>query len=397
MRSEKFEFTGHDGSMLAGRLDRPVEPPRATALFAHCFTCSKDILAAKRISQRLAGRGLAVLRFDFTGLGHSDGEFANTHFSSNIADLVAAAGALRDRFEAPSLLVGHSLGGAAVIAAAEQIPEVRAVATIGAPADPGHVMHNFGASLTEIAAKGEAEVQLAGRPFTIRQSFVEDVSAAKLDDHLMGLKRALLVMHAPRDETVGIENASQIFLAARHPKSFVALDNADHLLTRAEDADYAAEVITAWASRYLNLSKSVFPEPAQGVRAVDRDATGFLNRIVAPRGRSVVADEPRKVGGTDQGLSPFELVGAGLAACTSMTMRMYANRKDWPVGGIEVDVDWEQTDRHNTVFRREIEILGELTEDQRSRLLEIANKCPVHRMLEGVVTVETHAKEPTTE
>ena len=392
MRSEKFEFTGHDGSILAGRLDRPVEPPEATALFAHCFTCSKDILAARRISQRLAGRGLAVLRFDFTGLGHSDGEFANTHFTSNIADLIAAAGALRERFEAPSLLIGHSLGGAAVIAAADQLPEVRAVATIGAPADPGHVVHNFGTSLEEIAAKGEAEVSLAGRAFTIRQSFVDDVSAARLDDHLMGLRRALLVLHAPRDATVSIENASKIFMAARHPKSFVTLDDADHLLSRAEDADYAAEVITAWASRYLKLSKADLAEPERGVRAIDREATGFLTRVLAPRGRGLVADEPRGVGGTDQGLGPFELVAAGLGACTSMTMRMYASRKEWPVSGISVDVTWEQADRHNTRFLREISITGELSDDQRARLLEIAGKCPVHRMLEGVVTVETALK-----
>jgi putative redox protein len=245
MQSDKLEFTGHDGSVLAARLERPSGAPRAVALFAHCFTCGKDIAAARRISRRLASLGIAVLRFDFTGLGHSGGEFANTDFSSNVADLVAAARHLAAQNMAPGLLIGHSLGGAAMLAAAADIPAARAIVTIGAPANPEHVLTNFGAGLDQIRAEGEADLRLGGQSFTIRRSFLDDVSAARLKPAIAGLKRALLVLHAPLDEVVGIGNASEIFLAAKHPKSFVTLDDADHLLSRPEDADYAAEVIAA--------------------------------------------------------------------------------------------------------------------------------------------------------
>jgi putative redox protein len=389
MRSEKFEFQGHDGSTLAGRLDRPVEPPLAVAIFAHCFTCSKDFLASRRIAQRLAGRGVAVLRFDFTGLGHSQGEFANSNFSSNVEDLLSAAQALESSIGAPSLLIGHSLGGAAVVAAASKLSSVKAVATIGAPADPAHVAHNFGGALAQIAQDGEAEVDLAGRKFTIKKQFLDDIEATRLDDILPKLKAALLVMHAPRDATVGVENASRLFSGARHPKSFISLDDADHLLTRQEDADYAANIIADWSARYLSLRKVALPQPESGVRAFERDPTGYLNRILAARDRLVFADEPKKVGGTDLGFSPFELVAAGLAACTTMTMRMYAKRKGWEMDGAQVDVTWSQTDRYNSTFRREISLDPSLTEDQRTRMIEIADKCPVHRMLEGHIDVET--------
>ena len=389
MRSEKFEFQGHDGSTLAGRLDRPVEPPLAVAIFAHCFTCSKDFLASRRIAQRLAGRGVAVLRFDFTGLGHSQGEFANSNFTSNVEDLLSAAKALEAGLGAPSLLIGHSLGGAAVLSAAAKLDSVKAVATIGAPADPAHVAHNFGGALNEIEEEGEAEVNLAGRKFTIKKQFIDDIEATRLDEILPKIKAALLVMHAPRDATVGVENASRLFSLAKHPKSFVTLDEADHLLTRGEDADYAATIIADWSARYLPLSKNDLAQPETGVRAFERDPTGFLNRILAARDRLVFADEPTKVGGTDLGFSPFELVGAGLAACTTMTMRMYAKRKEWEMNGTQVDVTWSQTDRYNSTFRREITLDPKLTADQRARLIEIADKCPVHRMLEGQIAVET--------
>ena len=253
MSSERFTFQGHTGAMLAARLDMPEGPHLATALFAHCFTCSKDIPAVRRISARLAGAGIAVLRFDFTGLGHSEGEFENTTFTSNVDDLLLAAAELDRRGMAPSLLIGHSLGGAAVLAAARRIDSTRAVATIGAPYDPGHVTHNFGDALDKIAADGSAEVPLGGRKIRIGQGFVENVKAEVIGPEIAALKRALLILHAPRDETVGIENASEIFLQAKHPKSFVTLDDADHLLTRPQDADYAAEVISAWAQRYLGL------------------------------------------------------------------------------------------------------------------------------------------------
>jgi len=374
---------------LTGGLDRPVEAPLAVAIFAHCFTCSKDFLASRRIAQRLAGRGVAVLRFDFTGLGHSQGEFANSNFSSNVSDLVAAAKALEETLGAPSLLVGHSLGGAAVVAAASRLPSVKAVATIGAPADPAHVAHNFGGALAEIEDRGEAEVDLAGRKFTIRKQFLDDIGAARLDEILPKLRAALLVLHAPRDQTVSVENATRLFTGAKHPKSFVSLDDADHLLTRGEDADFAASMIASWSARYLNLPKVTLPEPEAGVRAFERDPTGYLNRILAARDRLVFADEPTQMGGTDLGFSPFELVGAGLAACTTMTMRMYAKRKGWEMDGAQVDVTWEQSDRHNSTFHRRITLDPSLTQDQRTRLIEIADKCPIHRMLEGHIAVRT--------
>jgi alpha-beta hydrolase superfamily lysophospholipase len=261
-RHEEFRFTGSSGDSLSALLDMPEGAPRGFALFAHCFTCGKDIFAAARIAAGLAAHGIAVLRFDFTGLGHSDGEFANTNFSSNVEDLVLAADALRARHAAPSLLVGHSLGGAAVLAAAAKIPEAVAVATIGAPADPAHVAAHFQKARPEIEARGEAEVLLGGRPFRIRRQFLEDISAQNLEAAIRNLRRALLVFHAPRDEIVGIDNASRIFAAAKHPKSFVSLDDADHLLRRRADARYVAEVLAAWAGRYL------------GSEAADRDDTG---------------------------------------------------------------------------------------------------------------------------
>ena len=390
MRTEDFMFEGHDGLTLAGRLDLPDGEPVATALFAHCFTCSKDFIASRRIARRLAENGLAVLRFDFTGLGHSEGEFGNETFSSNSDDLVAAADALRARGMAPALLVGHSLGGAAVIAAAPRIAEARAIATIGAPADPGHVVHQFEDRRAEIERDGEAEVSLAGRPFTIRKAFLDDIAAVTLDDRLATLKRALLVMHAPLDRTVGVENATRLFVAAKHPKSFVSLDDADHLLTKAGDAQYVADTIATWASRYLPL-RPTGASPEAGLTAREQDTQGFFTAIDAPRGRSIHADEPKSVGGTDRALTPFELVGAGLAACTTMTMRMYANRKGWAADAARVDVTWSQEDRHTTAFQRVVHLDGDLTADQRARLIEIADRCPVHRMLEGQVTIKTQA------
>ena len=404
MATDKVNFSGHDGSELAARLDRPDGKTKATALFAHCFTCGKDIAAARRISTRLAGLGIAVLRFDFTGLGHSQGEFANTHFTSNVQDLIAAARYLEDRGQAPALLIGHSFGGAAVLAAAGEIASAKAVVTIGAPADPGHVIHNFGASLDQIAANGEAKVSLAGRPFTIRQDFIEDVSAARLEPAIAGLKRALLVLHGPRDQTVGIESAGRIFAAAKHPKSFVTLDDADHLLSRSADAEYAAEVIAAWAARYLDLAEDTAPEgaPEGIVRVGEADAQGFLQDIAAGPKHHLLADEPTCYGGTDLGPSPYQLVSAGLGACTSMTIRMYARRKSWPLDHVTVDVshdkvhaqDCEDCDGKVTkidVFKRVITLEGDLDGEQRTRLLEIADRCPVHRTLEGSIRIETTA------
>ncbi|WP_439155758.1 bifunctional alpha/beta hydrolase/OsmC family protein [Yoonia sp.] len=398
MPTEKLTFTGHAGHSLAARLDLPTGPHLATALFAHCFTCSKDITAARRIAARLAAMGIAVLRFDFTGLGHSEGEFENTSFTSNVDDLIAAAAALDARGTPPSLLIGHSLGGAAVLKAAPMIPSVKAVVTIGAPFDPSHVTHNFADTLPEIMEKGSAEVSLGGRPFRIGRDFVEDITQSALQTAIGKLRTALLVLHAPRDQTVGIENASDIFMAARHPKSFVTLDDADHLITRAEDAEYAADVIAAWSKRYLALRETKKPAnvPEGVLRVTEADADGFLQDIQSGP-HHLLADEPEKFGGTDKGLSPYGLVAAGLGACTSMTIRMYARRKDWPLDGVSVDVthakshaeDAAASDAKVDHFDRLIRLDGDLSADQRARLLAIADKCPVHRTLERTSTIST--------
>ncbi|MCZ4353763.1 bifunctional alpha/beta hydrolase/OsmC family protein [Roseovarius aestuarii] len=400
MAMTRLTFQGHDGSALSARLDMPDGPHLATALFAHCFTCSKDIPAARRISARLAGAGIAVLRFDFTGLGHSEGEFENTTFTSNIRDLELAAAALSARDMAPSLLIGHSLGGAAVLAAARKLPSVRAVATIGAPFDPEHVTQNFGNALNQINSDGVAEVNLGGRPIRIGKEFIENVRAETLKDDIANLKRALLVLHAPRDEIVGIENASDIFSAAKHPKSFVTLDDADHLITRPRDAEYAAQLIAAWAMRYLEVNPPAPPPgaPEGIVRVSEADPDGYLQDINAGPRHHTLADEPLAYGGTDRGMSPYGFLSAGLGACTSMTIRMYARRKNWPLTNVRVEVSHDKVHAQDAsgtggakadTFIRTVFLDGDLDSDQRARLLAIADKCPVHRTLESSATIQT--------
>ena len=400
MPTERITFPGHDGSPLAARLDLPEGPHLATALFAHCFTCGKDIHAARRISARLAGMGIAVLRFDFTGLGHSGGEFANTTFTSNVEDLNAACTYLEGRGLAPSLMIGHSLGGAAVLRAAAGRDGIRAVVTLGAPFDPGHIAHRFTEALPRIMADGAAEVSLGGRPFRIGKGLVEDLAETAMTPAIHGLKAALLVMHAPLDDIVSIENASRIFIAARHPKSFVTLDDADHLISRPADADYAAEVIATWSRRYLELRPPAPPPgaPEGIVRVTEADPEGFLQDINAGPAHHALADEPLAYGGTNRGMSPYGFLSAGLGACTSMTIRMYARRKSWPLANVSVDVCHDkvhaqdaETGSGNKIdaWRRRITLVGDLTEDQRQRLLEIADKCPVHRTLERASRIVT--------
>ncbi|MEP6855596.1 MAG: bifunctional alpha/beta hydrolase/OsmC family protein [Pedococcus sp.] len=407
MRSDKVTFSGSSGTPLAGRLDMPDAQPQAFALFAHCFTCSKDVLAASRIAQALTGFGIAVLRFDFTGLGGSGGDFANTDFTSNVGDLVSAADYLREHHQAPTILIGHSLGGAAVLAAAERIPETRAVATIGAPAGTEHLLHLLGASRAEIEQEGEAEVCLASRPFRIRKEFLDDVTSQPQAERIRRLGVPLLVMHSPNDDTVGVENAREIFDAARHPKSFVSLDGADHLLTRPSDARFAASVLAAWASRYLDgdetspsSSATVAAVPAEeGVVVVSENGRGpYGQRVTA--GRHVLsADEPAPVG-HDTGPSPYDLLLAGLGACTSMTLRMYAARKQWPLESVSVTLrhsrihakdcsDCETESGRLDRIERVITLTGALDAEQRRRLLEIADRCPVHRTLHSEVEVRT--------
>jgi len=406
--SEKVTFAGALGEQLAARLDLPDGVPRAYALFAHCFTCSKDIFAAQRIAGALAERGIAVLRFDFTGLGASGGDFANTNFSSNIEDLIAAADWLRVNHEAPALLIGHSLGGAAVLAAAPRVAEAKAVATIGAPGDPEHVASHLAPARAEIEAKGEAEVTIAGRTFRIQKQFLEDIGAAKLDGAIAGMRKALIVFHAPRDETVALENATRIFVAAKHPKSFVSLDDADHLLTRKADAIYVADVLSAWASRYIGAGEpTAAAAPATPVEhgSVLVRETGkgkFTNEVVAGP-HTIVMDEPTSVGGLDTGMNPYDLLLAALGGCTSMTLRMYAERKKLALDRVGVRLshqkihaqdceDCETKEGKVDLIERELEIDGDLNAATRQRLLEIADMCPVHRTLESENKIVTRLR-----
>lgn len=400
---ERVEFPGHDGSLLAARLDTPPQAPRAWALFAHCFSCSKDLKAARLIAAALTEAGIGVMRFDFTGLGRSEGDFANTNFSTNIQDIHAAARWLDAEYGGPQLLVGHSLGGAAMIVAAGALDQVKAVATIGAPAHADHVLKQISRdALKEIEATGEAEVTLAGRDFRIRRQFVEDVKGASVTDAARDLDRPLLILHAPLDEIVGLDNATQLFTAARHPKSFISLDQADHLLSAPSDARRAGQLIGAWAEPY------VFPSgvarPAREDRhprpvIVSETGQGKYENAVMTGDHYSLADEPESVGGGGRGPDPYEYVAAGLGACTSMTLRMYAERKAWPLRHVAVEVehgrdhvaDSEDPDKkvQVDVFTRRIFLEGPLDEAQKSRLLEIADRCPVHLTLESRATIRT--------
>ena len=407
-RAERVTFPGSQGTPLAGRLDLPAGPVRAFALFAHCFTCSKDIVAAGRIAAELNGHGIGVLRFDFTGLGSSDGDFANTDFSSNLDDLRLAAAWLREHHAAPQLLVGHSLGGAAVIAVAADIPEVRAIATIGAPADVAHIQRLFAPQLPVIEEEGRAMVDIAGRCFTIRREMLDDLTAHSIEDRASELRAALLVTHSPIDNTVGIDNAARIYAAARHPKSFLALDGADHLLTRPTDAVYTARMIACWAERFLvDEDPAAAPPRANAPVVVAETGQGtFLNHVVVGDHR-FLADEPVSVGGFDAGPGPYDLLGAALGACTSMTLRMYADRKRLPLDRVTVEVTHAKThaqDCESCVegagplidhFERRIVVDGDLDDEQRTALLRIADKCPVHRTLEASSQITTTLADPT--
>jgi uncharacterized OsmC-like protein/fermentation-respiration switch protein FrsA (DUF1100 family) len=401
MPAERFDFPNAAGQKLAALLDRPPGEPRAYALFAHCFTCGKDVHAAKRIAEGLTALDIAVLRFDFTGLGSSEGEFANTTFSSNVADLVAAANELRRTRSAPAILIGHSLGGTAVLAAASDVPEARAVVTIAAPSDPTHVKGLFAHRLEEIGAKGEVEAVLGGRPFRISRAFVDDLAEHRLLDRLADLHRALLIFHSPTDATVGIENAGRIFTAAKHPKSFVSLADADHLLSRRNDATYVANVIHAWAERYLDMPEVAPDLPDESGTVVVRETRrGRFQQQVTVGRHHFLADEPADVGGLDSGPGPYDLVLAGLGACTAMTLRLYAERKGLPLERVIVELshsrihaaDCETCETKEGMIdriERTIALRGNLDAEQRERLLEIADKCPVHRTLTSEVDIRT--------
>jgi uncharacterized OsmC-like protein/fermentation-respiration switch protein FrsA (DUF1100 family) len=417
MSAERFDFFNAQGLRLAGLIDNPAGEARAYALFAHCFTCGKDVHAARRIAEALTALGIGVLRFDFTGLGSSEGEFANTSFSSNVADLVAAADQLRQVKRAPSILIGHSLGGAAVLAAAAQVPEAHAVVTIGAPSDPAHVVGLFKDRIAELEAGGEVEVALAGRKFRIRRHFLDDIAEQNLGQHIAGLRKALLIFHSPIDATVGIENASRIFALARHPKSFVSLAGADHLLSKRSDADYVANVIAAWAERYLDgtpesdmhraiVDRAASPDAATRTRAepglvvVRETRESPLQQEILVGAHRLIADEPVAVGGRDSGPNPYDYLLAALGACTAMTLRLYAERKALPLDRVTVRLrhakihaaDCETCEtKSGKIDRIERGILleGVLDDEQRARLMEIADKCPVHRTLTSEVDIRT--------
>lgn len=402
MRSEKVYFPNEDGLQLAAQLDCPADgEPTAYALFAHCFTCSKNLNAIGHISRALTMAGFGVFRFDFTGLGESEGDFADTHFASNVSDLVSAARFLEENHEAPRILIGHSLGGAAALMAARHVQSAVAVATIAAPSSPGHLQHLFVDDLEEISRKGEADVRLDGRVFTIRKQFIDDLENHDAADAIRELDKALLILHAPLDRVVGIENAGRIFERAKHPKSFISLDTADHLLSNPEDSRYAGSVIAAWTDRYIPAERKLAKQgPPDDNRIVVETGTDGYRTEISANGHAFVADEPLSVGGTNTGPTPYDLLVAALGACTSMTLRMYADRKELPLESVVVRL------RHQKIHAddcghcedkgaridhidREIELIGSLDDDQRERLLSIAERCPVHRTLESDIVIES--------
>jgi uncharacterized OsmC-like protein/alpha-beta hydrolase superfamily lysophospholipase len=405
MPAERFDFRNAEGQTLAALLDRPEGDIRAVALFAHCFTCGKHNRAARHIADGLKQRGIAALRFDFTGLGASEGEFADTTFSSNIDDLVAAADHLRSTLAAPAILIGHSLGGAAVLAAAHRIPEARAVVTIAAPFDPAHVTGLFNERVAEIADKGEVEVTIAGRSFPIRRALLDDVAQQNLSTRITNLRKALLVFHSPTDDIVGIDNASHIFTTAKHPKSFISLAGADHLLSRTGDAVYVAHVVATWAERYLDMAEGtgVGADIPEGTVVVRETRNGLFQQEIAVGKHRFVADEPVAAGGRDTGPGPYDLLLAALGACTSMTIRLYADRKQIPLGRTLVRLrhqkiyaadcaDCETKEGKIDHIDREISFEGDLDAATRARLLDIADKCPVHRTLKSEVDIRTVEK-----
>jgi uncharacterized OsmC-like protein/pimeloyl-ACP methyl ester carboxylesterase len=404
--TERFQFAGEEGHQLAAALDLPDGAIHTYALFAHCFTCGKDVLAARRIAAALSAKGIAVLRFDFTGLGSSEGDFSNSTFSSNVADLVRAADHLRETRMAPAILIGHSLGGAAILAAAGQIPEAKAVVTIAAPSDPTHVAHLLGDQIKDIRALGEVEVSLAGRPFRIKRKFLDDIAEQGLMAHVSRLHKALLVMHSPTDDTVGIDNATHIFVAAKHPKSFISLAGADHLLSGKHDGAYVADVIAAWTERYIDATPAPVvgtgEEPRQVVVQESRESK--LQQRISIGPHQLLADEPVALGGQDSGPGPYDFLLAGLGACTAMTMRLYADRKAIPLERITVTLrhgkihardctECETRDGMLDQIDRVISMEGALDGDQRTRLMEIADKCPVHRTLTSEIRIVTRAMD----
>lgn len=402
MNSVKLTFKNNQEKSLSAKLEYPVDgQPTAYAIFAHCFTCSKNLAAVTNISRALTSKGIAVLRFDFTGLGDSEGDFADTNFSSNVEDLISAATYLEKEHVAPQIIIGHSLGGAAVLMAASKIDSIEAVVTIGAPADPPHVQHLFQGGIDEIEKHGEATVSIGGRPFKIKKQFIEDLRNNSLEFTVGKMRKALLVMHSPQDEIVEVDNARKIYEMAKHPKSFITLDGADHLLTRKEDSMYVGSMVGSWVTRYLALPKTEALETDKQV-VVRTGDDGYTTEIKAS-GHNLIADEPESFGGKNLGPNPYDLLLSSLGACTGMTLRMYADHKKWDLQEVKVHL------QHNKVHAKDcdecesnkskidkiekvLEFKGDLSEEQIKRLTEIADKCPVHRTITSEILMNTTVK-----
>ncbi|NGX84832.1 bifunctional alpha/beta hydrolase/OsmC family protein [Aequorivita sp. KMM 9714] len=404
MNIHKVSFTNKDKEQLAGRLELPLDQkPHNFVIFAHCFTCNKNLTAVKNVGRALTNAGFGVLRFDFTGLGESEGDFENTNFSGNVDDLIEAANFLEKNYQAPTLIIGHSLGGAAAIFAASKLESIKAVAVINSPSDPSHVMHLLKDSEQEITRKGEAKVNLGGVDFTIKKQFLDDLENNTLKDVVSDLRKALLILHSPQDNTVGIKNAEKIYIAAHHPKSFVSLDGVDHLLSKKEDSKYVGEVIAGWASRYVDIPAAKEIKSKSKVAAsLGQDEKFTTNLKVGDH--YLIADEPKSFGGNNFGPSPYEFLSAGLAACTVMTIQMYARRKNWNVGNVSVHIDYskehaidcedcEKDSSKIDTFKREIKLVGNLTDEQKAKLMQIADKCPVHKTLHSKTQIITKLVE----
>ena len=398
MPSKKITLQNKRGYSLSAKLELPATPPRAFAIFAHCFTCTKNLSAVRNIAKTLNLSGFGVLRFDFTGLGDSEGDFSDTNFSSNVEDLVAVSEFLAEHYEAPKLLIGHSLGGAAVLFASLEIPTIEAIATIGAPYGPDHVQHLFDRHIEEIEEEGSAQVKIGGRPFKVKKQFLDDINNKNISKTLEAVDKALLIFHSPQDMTVTIDNARKMYKAARHPKSFVSLDGADHLLSERVDSIYVGQVIAAWATRYVHYSDTSPYEQKYdfGQVKVALGPTGFTTQVNTGE-HMFIADEPTSIGGDDLGPTPYDLLLASLGTCTVMTLRMYVNRKKWDMDGVDVILDHRKEKDPNDptkkidIIERQIKIKGVDDPDKLKRLLEIADKCPVHKTLSSENRIITQA------